>query len=252
MENTVSTDNANSESVGRKAGLCLAWLTLFGLIGWLVLTAAMPVIQTRCSREELPKSRALMTQQMEQLKRGEINCLVQPDPRFIDELLAGPVCTANIRDLYLGCDVSDQRLARLRELPNLKCIVFLFAENPDIFLERLRGNATIEELTFDHSFVPSRAIEAIASLPNLKSLALPLDRPKAGKLHGLKNHPTIEKLYLRVADLDESLIPVLQTLPSLRRVTIDTTRSSTDAKSYEGSLRKALPNCECHVANVGG
>ena len=182
-----------------------------------------------------------MTQQMEQLKRREINCLVQPAPKFIDDLLADPACAANIRDLYLGDDFSDSRLARLRELPNLKCIVFLFADNADAFLEHLRGTATIEELTFDRSLVASRGIEALASLPNLKSLALPLYRPKSGDMEGLKNHPAIEKLHLWVADLDESLIPVLQTLPRLRRVTIDTARSSADAKSYEESLRKASP-----------
>jgi hypothetical protein len=250
MLETVSTDNENSESVSRKAISCLAWLVLFGLIGGLALTGVMSVVRNSCSQEE-QRSHALMAEQMEQIERGEINCLVQPDPRFIDELLADAACTANIRDLYLGCDLSDQRLGRLCELPNLKCIVFLFAENAEVFLERFQGNVTVEELTFDHSYVSDRGIKAIASLPNLKSLCLPLNRSKSGHMQGLANHPAIENLYLTVAGLDESLIPVLQTLLRLHRVMINTDKGGESGDPFVKSLREALPHCECRVTNVG-
>ncbi|MCX5682077.1 MAG: hypothetical protein NT049_00095 [Planctomycetota bacterium] len=117
---------------------------------------------------------------MEELKRGNIDCLVQPDPRFVDELLADAACALKIRALYLGADVSDPRLGRLRELSNLKSVVLLSANDPDEFLEKLRGLTTIEELSLVFCSPSRHGIEHIGSLPNLKKFGLCMGRMDPG------------------------------------------------------------------------
>jgi hypothetical protein len=111
--------------------------------------------------------------------------LVQPDPRFVDELLAAAACTSKIRHLYLGGDVSDPRLARLRELPNLKSVVLLSANDPDKFLEELRGLTTIKELSLVWCSPSRQGIEHIGSLPNLKRFGLCVGHFDAGDWESL-------------------------------------------------------------------
>jgi len=144
------------------------------------------VVHQWCDEERLRKDRALLREQMEELKRGNVDCLVQPDPRFVDELLADAACTSKIRDLYLGGDVSDPRLGRLRELPNLKSVVLLSANDPDKFLEELRSLTTIEELSLVWCSPSHHGIEHIGSLPNLKRFGLCVGRFDPGDLESLR------------------------------------------------------------------
>jgi hypothetical protein len=151
---------------------CLAWLCFFGLLGCLVLTMLLMVVRNSCDDDGLRNGRVLLMEQMEDLRRGDVDCLVQPDPRFVDELLADAACASKIRDLYLGGDVSDHRLGHLRELPNLKSVVLLSANDPDKFLEEFRGVTTIEELSLVWCSPSHHGIEHIGSLPNLKRFGL--------------------------------------------------------------------------------
>jgi hypothetical protein len=235
------------ETAKRGLSACWGWLLLFWLIGCVVLTAVLTGARTWADHEEARRSRALLTEQMELLRQGKVNCLVAPDPRFVAEVLADHDCAANVRDLYLGGDTCDQRLGRLRELPNLKCLVLLFADNPDALLERLRGMSTLEELTIDRTFLSRQSIDHIGCFPKLKSLCLPVYGLKPGDLEGIRNHPSIEALFLTRADCDEALIPLLQSMPRLKTVTIQVGRV---VKKFEKSLQKALPNCQCRVENV--
>lgn len=146
----------------------------------------------------------------------------------------------------MGGDLADERFGRLRELPNLKCIVLLFAANADTFLERLRGLTTIEVITLERTGLSRRGIELVNEFPKLKSLCLPLSRNEVDSLQGIENHPSIENLILTRTECDDRLLPLLQSLPRLRSVTIEDVEK--DAKSFEESLRKALPNCRCSVA----
>jgi len=157
----------------------------------------------------------------------------------------------NIREVYLGPgNLSDPLLERLRELPNLKCIVFLFTENPDLGLKRLRGITTIEELTFERTFLSRRSIDLIGSFPNLKSLCFPMYGLKANDLNGIKNHPSIERICFTRAERDEALLPVLQSLPHLNSVIIQVGYDEQKAKAFERSLQKTLPDCTCRVDEI--
>lgn len=44
-------------------------------------------------REDFRLRRAVMQRQMDEIRAGKIDCLVQPDPEFIDDLLADAACT---------------------------------------------------------------------------------------------------------------------------------------------------------------
>jgi hypothetical protein len=170
-----TTDQEQTDSVSIAIS-CLAWLCLFGLVGYLVLTVLLMVVRNWCDDEGLRNGRALLREQMEELKRGNIDCLVQPDPRLVDELLADVACTSKIREICLGGDVSDPRLERLRELPNLRSVMLLSANTPDKFLEELRGLTTIEELSLVWCSPSRRGIEHIGNLPNLKRFGLCVGR----------------------------------------------------------------------------
>lgn len=240
------------ENKRRKLGSCLGWLTLLGVPG-VVLTLAVvfPLIDKYYEQKEMRQSHDLMQEQMERLKRGEINCLVNPDARFIDELLADADCAAHIRDLYLGGDISDARLGRLRELPNLKSIVFLFAKNPDVFLERLRGHAAIEQLSFVNTWLSPKGLESIGTFAKLKSLSLPIGNLGPDDLHGIRNNPSIAELFFTASKWDMGLASSLQSLPRLHSVTIETDSEETQAKHDQYLLRQALPNCKCRVTTSG-
>mgnify|MGYP000976317268 CR=1 FL=1 len=225
---------------------CLGWLILFGVVGFFVMTAVLSSLKSFGDKEELRQCRALMTEQIERIKRGEINCLVQPDPRLIDELMTDTACSEKIRDLYLGGDLSDPQLSRLLELPNLKCIILLFGDKSIVFFEHLKGNAKIEEITIDRTHLTRKAVDCIGSLPNLKSLCCPVEGLKPDDLQGIANHPAIEKLYLGRAENSDGLLPILQSLPRLKNVTIQILEER-NPESFRESLQSALPDCKCLV-----
>ena len=78
----------------------LAALSVFGLVGvlvgFLVLIAFLAVAHRRGDAEGSRKSHALLADQMAKLRSGKTDCLVQPDPRFVEELLADRACAAKI------------------------------------------------------------------------------------------------------------------------------------------------------------
>ncbi|MGA2259044.1 MAG: hypothetical protein ABSG53_30605 [Thermoguttaceae bacterium] len=241
----MSDENETREATSVKAALCVAWLLLFGVLGALATTPLANVLCAKwIAQDDLRRGHALMTEQMEQIKRGAVTCLVQPDPRFIEELLADTTCAAKIREIDLGGDVSDERLGLLRKLPNLKYVVFLFARDPDIFLERLQGMATIEGLTLERTMPGRRGIELIGGFPKLKSLCLPCGNA-ISDLDGIKNHPSIKNLVLTRVGSETHLVPFLQSLPRLRSVAIEDVEEGDEA--HKENLHKALPNCQCTV-----
>lgn len=245
MVSTMSGDALHGESSIAKAASCLAWLAVFGLLGALVTVLVSSVGARWCDNYTARQSHALMIEQAEQIKRGSQTCLVQPDPNFIHKVIADADCAAHIHELYLGGDVSHKQLGRLRELPNLKCVVLLFATGSDVLLERLHGMPTIEQLNLERTWVSGRGIAHIQSFPKLKSLSLQVDADNLGALDGIKNNTSIENLVISRAGYDNRLLPLLQSLPRLRSVTIEDAQR--DAESSEGALRQALPNCQCSV-----
>jgi hypothetical protein len=230
--------------------LWMLGLMLAVAIGYLAVTLH-GVLAEKCSlaREanrglDAAQVREAMTaQQMEEIRAGKIDCLVNPAPESVDELLADPACVKNVTTLYLGSDVSDPRLARLHDLPNLKSLIFYWTEHPEVFLEHMRGKKSIEAISFDRSDASREGIEHIATLPNLKSLCVSLYGLKSSDLEPLKSHASIENLFLTRATCDKELIPILQSLPRLKSLTIGF-QDASDSEFWK-SLREALPNCEC-------
>jgi hypothetical protein len=169
---------------------------------------------------------------------------------IFDEILADKACAGAVQDVYLGGDLSDPRLGRLRELPNLKSIVFLFAEKPDALLESLRGVATIEGLCFDHTRLTGHNVDQIASLPSLKRLCFSLNGLRLSDLLPLRHHPSLERLVVTEVSADQNMIGLLQSMPRLRCVGVGARshgKQPQGGQLTEESLRKALPGCECSL-----
>jgi hypothetical protein len=234
-----------SEGTAERLTACCCWLTVCGFLAVLVYM----VVDTRCvqrmERATCETGRRLMTAQMDQLRRGEIHCLCQPDPALMEELVADAACAENVHEVYVGGDVSDERLGRLRDLPHLSCIVFIMAVNPDALLERLQGMTTIEQVTLAQSTIARRGVEAIRSFPQLKSLCLAMQPAAEGDLQPMANHPSIETLVLSRVEVDAHLKTILESLPRLRSVVIEDPASGDAA--LEESLRQVLPDCQCKV-----
>ena len=174
------------EQDARDADRWFRWMLLFGGLGILATVGLQFLAFAWCDRDESRKSHDWMKDQMQRLRQGEINCLVDPDPRSLEELLADAAAAAAVRDVYLGGDLSDPRLAGLRELPNLKCIVFIFADHHKEFLQRMHGAAAIEELSFDCTPLERADVESDRQLSPLESaghrLRLALDEPAGSAL----------------------------------------------------------------------
>jgi hypothetical protein len=200
------------------------------------------------ARDTIDEGRRLLRVQMDQLTRGEVNCLCQPDPALLDELLADAACAGRVRDVYLSGNVADERFGRLRELPQLSCIVLIMAENAGELLTRLQGMTTIEQVTLAHSTLDRRGLETLRSFPRLKSLSLPIGWDGEKDLEVISNHPAIETLVLSHTVVDSDLVAVLQSLPRLRSVTIEDPAAG--ETEIDPLLRAALPNCECKVVGT--
>ncbi|MBN2294944.1 MAG: hypothetical protein JXM70_21125 [Pirellulales bacterium] len=224
-------------------------LLLLAAIGYLTVTLKQ-IVDQKGGRAILRQREAAMDQQIQELQERKIDCLVNPDPAFLDELFSDAGCVENLTTLYLGSEVSDPRLARLRDSPNLKSLIFYWSEDPGVFLGHFRGMTSIEEVSLDRSYVSREGIEDLASLPKLKSLCLSMRGLDASDFESLKGHSSIENLFLTEAKCDERLIPILQSLPRLKNVTIEL-RDGETAKELEKSLSLALPDCECSVQSWG-
>lgn len=213
--------------------ICLA----LGLLGLL-----FEKIGKRNSQEMTRMRHDAIAIQIADIKSGKNDCLVNPAPEFIEEIVADPVCREKIATVYLSYEVSDSRLGRLRELPNLKSVVFLWANDSDALLEHLRGMESIEALCFERCMVSTEGSECLSSFPRLKSLCMIM--PKNSD--GFEKLPAVENLVLTRVAFDERLIPALQSMPHLRQLTLCRYDfSDKEAEDYLKSLRKALPDCQC-------
>jgi len=244
-ENDVEPEDRRDSASGKHIAAWFGWMTFFGIVGVLVTVGVQSFVNDWCEGDLARQSHEWMTEQADQLRRGEIDCLVNPDPAFVEELLADTACAAKVRELYFGGDTSDPRLGRLRELPNLKCIVFLFADNQNALLERLHGMSAIEKLTFDHTCLSRDDVGHVASFPNLKSLAFDARGLCAADLQGLSGDRSLERLAIQRISSDEELIALLKNLPRLREFSIGVSNAKRDA--FQTLLNQALPRCRCHV-----
>jgi len=245
-ENDVEPEDRRDSASGKHIAAWFGWMTFFGIVGVLVTVGVQSFVNDWCEGDLARQSHEWTTEQADQLRRGEIDCLVNPDPAFVEELLADAACAAKVRDLYLGGDLSDPRLGRLRELPNLKCIVFLFADNQNVLLERLHGTSSIEKLTFEHTCLSSGDVGHIATFPNLGSLAFDARGLCAADLQGLSGHRSLERLAIQRLSSDKELIALLKSLPRLREFAIGASNKERDA--FQKLLNEALPRCKCHVS----
>ena len=203
-KDAMPADHGDSENAGRKMAW-FGWMFLFGAMGILMTIGLQHLVSTWCEQDEFRNNDRWMMDQMQQLRQGEINCLVDPDPRIIEELLADAAPAAAVRDVYLGGDLSDPRLGRLRDLPNLKCIVFLCANHHNEFLQLMHSAPAIEELSFGCTQLVRADVDQLASFPHLKSLGIGSNSPfmnqtglNVSDLDGLRGHPSLEQLRLRL------------------------------------------------------
>jgi hypothetical protein len=238
-------------SADRDNGVARWWtcMTLFGCVGILVAAVALHFSDESCKNDVAQQTHQWMQEQAEQLRRGEVDCLVNPDPAFIDELLADAACAAKVRNLYLGGDLSDPRLAELRKLPQLKCIVFIFCENHHGLLSQLRGMSSLEELTFDRTQLSRNDIAVLHEYPSLKSLSFDPYDLRPTDMKGLVGHPALERLAIRRVAADEELIQLVRSMPRLHQLSLGVCDEDFDksSSSFENTLKRSLPHCKCSV-----
>ena len=83
-QDTPPADPGDAKTVGRKIAW-FRWMLFFGGLG-IVTTVGLQYLRAWRERDDFRTNHAWMMDQLQQLRQGEINCLVDPDPRFLEEL----------------------------------------------------------------------------------------------------------------------------------------------------------------------
>jgi len=213
-----------------------------------MLIPAIGVVRKCANWNETAEARsswAGLARQMELLEQGKIDCLVRPDARFVDRLFTNRECIAKVSLLCVGGDLSDGRLARLGELPNVRCLTAIGGKNIDAFLKNMGSTPTLQEIALLYTYPTDDTVRLICDLPNLRSLHLSFTHGKDDSLRHLNNHCSLEVLSLDGVRCDERLLTILQSIPHLRRCTLG---YRDIGMTFEASLRKAVPACHVRIS----
>lgn len=231
----------------------IVWVVASLALCILGLVAASTAADRWRLREDFRLRRAAMQRQMDEIRSGKIDCLVQPDPEFIDDLLADPPCAQNVECLYLGGDVSDPRLNRLHALPNADTIILVYAGDSGALLRSFQGHARLATLHLEKCDITPEVLDAIGKLPQLKTLCLSTYGIQTSDLAPLQGHPRIEHLVVRGLQPEPGLAPLLQSLPRLHDVKIELVEESKmPLDVVTAALKKALPKCQVEVEEYNG
>ncbi len=240
----MSSDNQVDRPRPFNAVPTIGLVLMFAIAGTAVVRATRPGLESLASQENTRLARMRLAEQLALIRESQRDFLIYPEPCSVEGLLIDEDCRGRIREIYLAENLSDARLGGLRELPNLRTIVFLFANNADAFLANLRRKESVEWLSFDHSPVSRRGVESLATLPKLKTLCI---SASAADLVPLHNHPTLESFFVFARTEPDRLIPILKTMPRLRSVTVQTLEEWPMIGRLADRLKSELPNCESKV-----
>jgi hypothetical protein len=236
-----------------RPGRTLVWVLASSAICCLLLVVAREATRRWCGHEELRLQRVATEEQLEEIRSGKIDCLVQPEPECIEELLADAACARNVKCLYLGGDMSDKRLTRLHALPNLETIVLLYTHDSGAFLGSFQDNPSLAALHLEKCEITAQVAAAIRKLSKVKAICLCRHQIKSSDLADLEGHPGIEQLVLDQLQPNPGLVPLLESLPRLRHLTIvQCEESKVPLNTLEAELRKALPKCQIEVRDYEG
>lgn len=184
-------------------------------------------------------ARDRMASQIEAVKRGKSLRLSNIDPRFIDMIFAEPDCVKRVEELQFTMqEVADERLGRLKALPNVTYIYFYSSHGTDTFFKNTAGMESLEEIQFEATDLSAAGIRYLAAFPNLKSLSLGYAEITTPVLRELKNLQSLEELTLYDTTIGGSELEELKCLSQLKK--LDLSAESGDMKE----LQKALPDCK--------
>ena len=135
---TMPADHGGSKTAGRKTAW-FGWMVVFGVLGTLTTVGLQHLVATWCERNEVRTGHAWMATRCGNSGKEKSTAWLTLTPLHRGTLGRRTRCGSGSRRLPWG-RLSDARLGRLRELPNLKCIVFLCAHHHDAFaLHARRG-----------------------------------------------------------------------------------------------------------------
>ncbi len=78
----MATENDNQAIPSNHIAAWFGWMTFFGMLGIVVTVCVQSYVAERCRQNVDRQSHAWMLDQADQLRRDEIDCLVNPDPEF--------------------------------------------------------------------------------------------------------------------------------------------------------------------------
>jgi hypothetical protein len=179
-----------------------------------------------------------MAQKIARIKSGETSDLWNPDPEFVDLVTRDPECVKKICGLVFlteltTSDVSDQRLARLAELPNLRRVALNDTVGTDVFLKHLRRSESLTSVEFCRSRlhgegITAKGIEHLAEIPNLRRLQILFGVSYRMDLAPLEKCLSLERLLLGYYNEGSPSEPVpadhldvLERLPKLRSLSLE-------------------------------
>lgn len=197
------------------------------LNGWLFgpVVLGLGCSPSQRSEELVERNRQSTISQIANIKSGESRSLNDPAPSLIEEMTSDPACADNIDSLYFsdfGPDLSDPRYGGIRTLPKLKTVYFYCTANTDMFLSRIAGMESLEEIETELADVSNAGMEYVAECPNLKKLVLYGGSPSVGNpgLAKLREHRKLETLELINTSVSDDGLSVLATLPNLKSLVL--------------------------------
>jgi hypothetical protein len=236
-----------------RRGSALVWV-----IGSLALCILGLIVMTnQASRwfdnEAIRLRRDATNRQLDDVRSGKQDCLVEPEPGCVDSLLMDRKCKENIKWIYLGGDISDPRLARLAEVPKIDTVVLIYAADPETFLDAMSANASISSLQLEKCGITPNVMAAIRKMTMLKGLHVCSGNSRFDVLAALKGHPSLEQLSVNGLELGPGFVELMRSLPRLRRLDITLPEEpDLHPNAIMAELKKALPNCQIEIAEYHG
>jgi hypothetical protein len=189
-----------------------------------VVLSALGCSDSRRKEDNIQRIRQYTLSQIADIKTGKLRRLQDPAPSLIQQIVRDPAC-AQLELLGFtdfGPDLDDPRFRGLRVLQHLKSVYFYCTDNTDVFLSRIAGMASLEDLETELADVSDAGMKYVAQCPNLKKLVLYGGQPSVGNagLAELKSHKQLESLELINTDVTDDGLASLTTLPNLKSLVL--------------------------------
>ncbi|MBB73083.1 MAG: hypothetical protein CMJ75_01075 [Planctomycetaceae bacterium] len=205
----------------RAGSILLALLLAAAVVGW--FASDFQLLLTTTPIDEL----GLNPAEIHRNEKGQVTRIVANKTKVTDELLLRLPKLRHLEYLWLAdSPISDQAMASLNRLPNLKNLFLQRTQVTGTGAEHLLGLSQLERLVLSECPVDDRGLAAVARLDSLKVLLLNDTRVSDAGVRHIGNMATLVDLDLSGTQVTNQAILTLSKLASLKSLRLHNTRLS--------------------------